>query len=200
MGELNIDAIRHEVRALDYVRGSSAEAATWREDDEDSRANLAIEGMDLAPDETALFDMLRDEAVQHVARDWLGRQSRRPLGKHQHARLCAAACHARRNHADAARPAPVAAAGRTPARGRENPLLRPARVRRPRGSGLNGRRKHEVHTPRFGPATGSSRGGSGSRSLGRRFPHHNRSCRSVRGTPLERNRIAWVSRSPFPCD
>ena len=79
MGELNIDAIRHEVRALDYVRGSSAEAATWREDDEDSRANLAIEGMDLAPDETALFDMLRDEAVQHVARDWLGGQSRLSL-------------------------------------------------------------------------------------------------------------------------
>ena len=60
---IDVDSIRAEVRALDFVRGSSAEAATWREDDEDSRANLAIEGMDLAPDETALFDMLRDEAV-----------------------------------------------------------------------------------------------------------------------------------------
>lgn len=63
MGGLNIDAIRAEVRALDFVRGSSAEAAIWREDDVDSRANLAIEGMNLAPDEAALFDMLRDEAV-----------------------------------------------------------------------------------------------------------------------------------------
>jgi hypothetical protein len=63
MSGLNIDAIRREVRALDYVRGSSAEAAMWREDDEDSRANLAIEGMALDADDHALFDMLRDEAV-----------------------------------------------------------------------------------------------------------------------------------------
>lgn len=58
MSGLNIDAIRREVRALDYVRGSSAEAAMWREDDEDSRANLAIEGMALDADDHALFDML----------------------------------------------------------------------------------------------------------------------------------------------
>src|SRR3546814_3147284 len=38
---LNIDAIRREVRALDYARGSSAEAALWRDDDADARANLA---------------------------------------------------------------------------------------------------------------------------------------------------------------
>jgi hypothetical protein len=52
-----------EVRALDYVRGTPAEAAMWREDDADSRANLAIEGMDLNAEDEALFDMLRDEAV-----------------------------------------------------------------------------------------------------------------------------------------
>ena len=63
MSELNIEAIRREVRALDFVRGTRAEAAMWREDDADSRANLAIEGMDLTPDEDALFDMLRDERV-----------------------------------------------------------------------------------------------------------------------------------------
>lgn len=63
MTDFDIDAIRAEVRALDFVRGSSAEAAMWREDDADARANLAIEGMDLTPDEAALFDMLRDEAV-----------------------------------------------------------------------------------------------------------------------------------------
>ena len=45
MTGLNIEAIRAEVRALDYVRGTLTDAAMWREDDEDSRANLAIEGM-----------------------------------------------------------------------------------------------------------------------------------------------------------
>src|SRR3546814_4914519 len=51
---LNIDAIRREVRALDYARGSSAEAALWRDDDADARANLPIEGMALEPDDCAL--------------------------------------------------------------------------------------------------------------------------------------------------
>lgn len=63
MTALDLDAIRHEVRALDYVRGSPVEAAMWREDDEDARANLAIEDMALGADDAALFDMLRDEAV-----------------------------------------------------------------------------------------------------------------------------------------
>ena len=63
MTGLNIEAIRAEVRALDYVRGSPADAAMWREDDEDSRANLAIEGMALSAEDDALFDMLRDECV-----------------------------------------------------------------------------------------------------------------------------------------
>src|SRR3546814_18867413 len=48
---LNIDAIRREVRALDYARGSSAAAALWRDDDADARANLAIEGLALEPDD-----------------------------------------------------------------------------------------------------------------------------------------------------
>ena len=63
MTELNIEAIRAEVRALDYARGSPADAAIWREDDEDSRANLAIEGMALSPEDDALLDMLREERV-----------------------------------------------------------------------------------------------------------------------------------------
>ena len=63
MTALDLDAIRAEVRALDYVRGTPAETAMWREDDADSRANLAIEGMDLNGEDEALFDMLRDEAV-----------------------------------------------------------------------------------------------------------------------------------------
>src|SRR3546814_5525548 len=60
---LDIGAIRAQVRALDYVRGTPAEVAMWREGDAEARANLAIEGMDLDADEHALFDMLRAEAV-----------------------------------------------------------------------------------------------------------------------------------------
>ena len=63
MALLDIEAIRREVRALDFVRGTAAEVAMWRDDDADSRANLAIEGMALETDEHLLFDMLRDEAV-----------------------------------------------------------------------------------------------------------------------------------------
>lgn len=59
----DVEAIRVEVRALDFTRGTPAEAAMWREDDADSRANLAIEGMALETDEHLLFDMLREEAV-----------------------------------------------------------------------------------------------------------------------------------------
>lgn len=63
MTTLDLDAVRREVRALDYLRGSAADAAMWREDDEDARANLAIEGMPLDAQDAALFDMLREEAV-----------------------------------------------------------------------------------------------------------------------------------------
>src|SRR3546814_19562277 len=60
---LNIDAIRREVRVLDYARGSSAEAALWRDDDADARVNHAIEGMAHEPDDCALCDMLREDTV-----------------------------------------------------------------------------------------------------------------------------------------
>ncbi len=63
MTTIDLDMLRREVRALDYVRGSSAEDAMWREDDEDARANLAIEDMSLSAEDDALFDMLRDERV-----------------------------------------------------------------------------------------------------------------------------------------
>src|SRR3546814_2827049 len=61
MNRLDVEAIRAQVRALDYVRGTPAEVAMWREGDAEARANLAIEGMDLDADEHALFDMLRAE-------------------------------------------------------------------------------------------------------------------------------------------
>lgn len=63
MTAIDLDTLRCEVRALDYVRGSPAEDTMWREDDEDARANIAIEGMALTPEDDALFDMLRQERV-----------------------------------------------------------------------------------------------------------------------------------------
>lgn len=63
MALLDVEAIRRQIRALDFVRGTPAEHAMSREDDAESRANLAIEGMALEPDDEALFNMLRDEAV-----------------------------------------------------------------------------------------------------------------------------------------
>ncbi|GAA0659679.1 hypothetical protein FHT00_003588 [Sphingomonas insulae] len=63
MTMIDLDTLRREVRALDYVRGSPAEEVMWREDDEDARANLAIEDMALSAEDDALFDMLRDERV-----------------------------------------------------------------------------------------------------------------------------------------
>ena len=60
---IDLDTLRREIRALDYVRGSPSEDTMWREDDEDARANLAIEGMTLTPEDDALFDLMRDERV-----------------------------------------------------------------------------------------------------------------------------------------
>jgi hypothetical protein len=63
MTTIDLDMLRREVRALDYVRGTPAEDVMWREDDADARANLAIEDMALTPEDGALFDMMRDERV-----------------------------------------------------------------------------------------------------------------------------------------
>lgn len=63
MADFDIEAIRAQIRAMDFVRGTPDEDRQWREADEDSRANLAIENMDLTANENAFFDMLRDEAV-----------------------------------------------------------------------------------------------------------------------------------------
>ena len=64
---IDVEAIRREVRALHFKRGSLAEVAMWREDDEDSRANLAIEDMDLTPEDQALFAMMLDEGLSPAA-------------------------------------------------------------------------------------------------------------------------------------
>jgi len=63
MADFDIEAIRAEVRAIDFTRGTPAEVAMWREDMADSRANLVIEDMIPTPNEDAFFDMLLDEGV-----------------------------------------------------------------------------------------------------------------------------------------
>ena len=63
MAVIDVEALRAQVRAMNYARGTPAQIAQWREDDEDSRANLVIEGMTPTADEDAMFAMLRDEGV-----------------------------------------------------------------------------------------------------------------------------------------
>ena len=63
MADFDIETIRAQVRAMDFVRGTPADIAVWREDMADSRANLVIEDMIPTPNEDAFFDMMLDEAV-----------------------------------------------------------------------------------------------------------------------------------------
>ena len=63
MADFDIEAIRAEVRAMEFVRGTPAEVAMWREDMAESHANLVIEDMIPTPNEDAFFEMMLDEAV-----------------------------------------------------------------------------------------------------------------------------------------
>jgi len=63
MAVIDVEALRAQVRAMDYAGGTPEQIAQWREDDEDFRANLVIEGMTPTVDEDAMFAMLRDEGV-----------------------------------------------------------------------------------------------------------------------------------------
>ena len=63
MVDFDIEAIRREVRAMDFVRGTSAEVAMWHQDMADARANLVIENMIPTPNGDAFFEMMLDEGV-----------------------------------------------------------------------------------------------------------------------------------------
>ena len=63
MSDFDIETIRREVRAMDFVRGTQAEVAMWHEDMADSRANLVIEDMIPPPNDDAFFRMMLDEGV-----------------------------------------------------------------------------------------------------------------------------------------
>lgn len=60
---IDVEALRTQVRAMDYLRGTPDEVALWREDMAESRANLAIEDMILSADEEAMFAMMLDEGL-----------------------------------------------------------------------------------------------------------------------------------------
>lgn len=61
--QLDIDAIRAQIRAMDFERGTSDQIAQWREDDRDSRHNLVIDAKCPEPIEDAFFATLLDEGV-----------------------------------------------------------------------------------------------------------------------------------------
>jgi hypothetical protein len=63
MIDFDIEAIRAEIRAMDFVRGTPMEIAMWHEDMADSRANLVIEDMIPTPNDDAFFEMMLDEGV-----------------------------------------------------------------------------------------------------------------------------------------
>lgn len=61
MVPIDVEALRAQVRAMDYLRGTPDEVTQWRENMAESRANLAIEDMILSADENATFAMMLDE-------------------------------------------------------------------------------------------------------------------------------------------
>lgn len=61
--QFNIETIRAEVRAMEFVRGTPAQVAMWHEDMADSRANLVIENIIPTPNDDAFFEMMLDEGV-----------------------------------------------------------------------------------------------------------------------------------------
>jgi hypothetical protein len=63
MSDFDIETIRRQVRAMDFVRGTPAEVAMWHEDMADSRANLMIENMTPTPNDDAFFAMMLAEGV-----------------------------------------------------------------------------------------------------------------------------------------
>ena len=63
MSDFDIETIRAQVRAMNFVRGTPAEIAMWHEDMADSRANLIIENMIPTLNDDAFFAMMLDEGV-----------------------------------------------------------------------------------------------------------------------------------------
>ena len=63
MAHIGAEALRAQVRAMDYVHGTPAQVVLWREDVAESRASLLIEDMIPTDDEDAMFAMLLEEGM-----------------------------------------------------------------------------------------------------------------------------------------
>lgn len=63
MVDFDIETIRAQVRAMNFVRGTPAEVAMWHQHMKDARANLVIENMIPTPNDDAFFAMMLDEGV-----------------------------------------------------------------------------------------------------------------------------------------
>ena len=63
MCDFDIETIRAEVRAMDFVRGTPGDVAEWRMAYEDSRHNHVIENMIPTPNDDAFWEMMLDEGV-----------------------------------------------------------------------------------------------------------------------------------------
>lgn len=67
MTMLDLDGLRQHIRSADFPRGTPEQVALWSEDLIESRANLAIEGLDLDAEDEALFAMMLDEGLSPTA-------------------------------------------------------------------------------------------------------------------------------------
>lgn len=63
MTTLDLDALRRQIRIAGYPRGTPDQVARWRDDLEESRANLVIEGMNSTPEDDMLFAMMLEEGL-----------------------------------------------------------------------------------------------------------------------------------------
>jgi hypothetical protein len=63
MAQIDLQTLRERIRSMDFERGTPEQVALWREDIEESRANLVIEDMTPTANEDEMFAMMLDEGV-----------------------------------------------------------------------------------------------------------------------------------------
>jgi hypothetical protein len=63
MTQIDLQTLRERIRSMDFERGTPEQIALWREDVEESRANLVIEDMMPTASEDEMFAMMLDEGV-----------------------------------------------------------------------------------------------------------------------------------------
>jgi hypothetical protein len=63
MTQIDLQTLRERIRSMEFERGTPEQVALWREDIEESRANLVIEDMTPTANEDEMFAMMLDEGV-----------------------------------------------------------------------------------------------------------------------------------------